>query len=168
MRINNKKTVLIVALIGAFVFMGIGYSLLSTKLEVTSINKSTGNWDVHFGTISSTTTGKAVSRNVVKNNDSLKASFTVDLYEAGDSAEYSIAVVNDGTIPAKLDDIQTSITNSSNFISMTTTAAEGTVIQPKSTYTFNVNISVDNSSGLELEDVIGSKYTILLNFVQNR
>lgn len=156
-----------IGLVVAFMFMGIGYSLLSRKLEITGVNKSNGSWDVHFGDITSTTTGKAVSRNVVKDNDSLKASFVVDLYEAGDSAQYSIVVVNDGSVPAKLSDVQTSVSNASEFINMTTTALKNTIIQPNSTYTFNVNIEVDTSSGLELTDVIGSKYTIILDFIQN-
>ena len=167
MRMNNKKTFLIIALVASFVFMGIGYSLLSKTLEITSINRSAGNWDVHFGTITPSVTGNAVSRSVIKSSDSLQASFIVDLFDAGDEVEYTIVVENDGNIPAKLSDVQTSTTNLSSFISMTNNAVINTVIQPNSTYSFKVNIAVDSSSGLPLEDVVGSKYTVTLDFVQN-
>ena len=167
MRIDNRKTFIIVALVAIFAFMGIGYSMLSSRLEITSINRSSGNWDVHFGTITATETGTGVSRSVVKNSDSLKASFIVDLYDAGDSVEYSVNVVNNGNIPAKLVDVETDTENVSSFISFTNTAVENTVIQPNGTYTFTVTIAVDDSSGQQLQDVIGSKYTIDLSFVQN-
>ncbi len=169
MRNNNKKRLVILALAFIAVFMGVGYSLLSTTLSISSINRTTGSWDIHINSLSTvvTTSGKGTSRDFSVSNDGLSATFEVDLFEEGDSVQYQMTVVNNGNVPAKLSNVQTSSVNGSNFIKMSTTAAKDTIVNPNGSYTFTVTIYVDNPDSLMLEDVLGAEYTLDLFYVQN-
>ena len=165
MRKNNKKRFYIFALVFMMFFMGIGYSIFSKSMNISVNARPTSRWDIHFDTITPATTGKAISKNIVKSNNSLSASFVVDLYEAGDSAEYTIKVVNDGNIPAKLDDVIID-SDDNNYVTMSTTAQNdiNSVLDAGGEYSFKVNISVNDD--VQLEDALGLQYMVTLYYVQ--
>ena len=168
MRSNKKKTSFIIGLVFAMILMAAGYSALSTTLTIESRNRITANWDIHIDSNATTvtTTGDGSSRGFTVSSDGLSASFTVDLYEEGDSVEYDVTVVNAGNIPARLDSVMTNISNESDFIQMTTTANRNTIVNPNGSYSFKVKVEVVNPNQLQLEESIGTKYTLSLRFVQ--
>lgn len=170
MRRNSNKKIIIIILCICTLFMGVGYSLLSQRLDVDDDILFEGNWNIYIDSIEATTVfGRAVSRKVKIGDDKLSANFTVDLYGEQDYVIYTVKVKNDGNINAKLNSIVPTITNESPYISMSnsleTNDRIGEVLQANNEMTFTVRIGVDNNNG-ELEDVEGSQYKLQLNFIQ--
>ena len=78
-----------------------------------------------------------------------------------------IIIKNAGNIPAKLSDIATSVTNSSEFIKFTNTAVKDKTLAPEATDSFTVKIAVNNPNNAELVDVTDATYKIDLTYIQN-
>jgi len=105
MKYNHKR-----AFFGMFLFLliigfGVGYAYLSTNLSIDGTSKITGGrWDVHFDNIDvgeysvSATTEPTISNQTTVN-------FGVELKEPGDAYLFTIDLVNNGTIDAKIEDI---------------------------------------------------------------
>lgn len=165
---KKKKNLLIIALCLALVFMGVGYALLSTSLNITGTNTVAGKWDIFIESITPTSIGgEAVSRSVTLSDNKLSANFVVDLYGNDDYVEYTVVVKNNGNIPAKLSNIQTNVENPSDFITFSHTATLDKALEVNSTDSFTVRIAVNNPNGEELVDSLGIKYTLSLTYLQN-
>ena len=170
MRINRRKLTIMIVLFSCLLFMGVGYALLTATLNIHGSNQVEGSWNVHIIDITvNSKSQSAVSRDVAYNNTS--ASFAVDLFEEGDYVEYTVRVKNDGNINAVLTDVTSSVTNGSNYISMTNSleqpvSREGESLLIGATMTFTVRIAV-NGQEANLQDSTGSEYTIDLLFNQD-
>ena len=169
---KSKKGILIASLVSALVLMGIGYALLTQALEISGSNTVDGDWHVYIDSITPTTVnGNAVSRSVSKSSDGLSASFNVDLFDEGDYVEYTVVVRNSGNINALLNNVDSTIGNQSQFISMTNSLESpvsriGEKLPINSTMTFTVRIAVNGNSD-DLEDVSNSTYKITLRYLQD-
>lgn len=111
--ITKKKTIISMVLCLAAVFMGVGYSILSTNLKITGGANITSTWDVRItGIVNNNAAGSAYNlEQPTFTND--VARFRVALVDPGDSMTYTVTIENQGTITAVLNglDITTSGTD---------------------------------------------------------
>ena len=106
---NRKKKFpkyFLVASLGIFLFLGVGYSVLQSSLGLDgTIVNSRNSWDVKFQDISYTQ-GSVSSTGVGVDNGTGSVEGTVEninLNIPGDFFEFSMNLVNNGTLPAIID-----------------------------------------------------------------
>ena len=104
---NRKKSSGIVLLLLLVVGISIGYAALTTTLNIngdSTIGKA--SWDVHFDNVQ-VTDGSVDGANVTKaaaidSGDTTKVNYSITLAKPGDFYEFTVDVVNNGTLDAKL------------------------------------------------------------------
>lgn len=162
-----KKKNLLFLFFGVLIFIGVVYAACNSVLLLNTTGKINGNFDVKILSITpNDINGNALSRDIVINEDGLSATFTTDLFSSGDFIEYDVVVKNNGNINAVLDNFNYTINNSSDYISFEYIGLQkNTTLLSNETLSFKIKISVVGSSD-EIEDSIGTIYTMNLNFVQ--
>ncbi len=94
-------TVLLFVLFG----MGIGYAAIATTLEIDGTSDiDRASWDVHFENVQVTSGSVTASTPTITDNTTVN--FSANLANPGDFYEFTIDLVNAGTLNAKLDDIE--------------------------------------------------------------
>lgn len=97
--IGNKLVIIILIL-----FISIGFAYLSTRLDLNGITYvSKQSWDIHFET--PTKVGGNVDAINLELTDDTTVEFSVNLLKPRDSYEFTVDVVNDGSIDAMIDSI---------------------------------------------------------------
>lgn len=145
----NKKTIISIVLCLAAVFMGVGYSILSTNLKITGGANITSTWDVRItGIVNNNATGSAYNLEEPSfTNDT--ARFRVALVDPGDSMTYTVTIENKGTITAILNglDITTSGTDAIIYevsgVKEGDTLAAGETIDVTVVARYNSNVIAD-------------------------
>ena len=178
-----SKKVLIPVFLLLLLGISLGYSALQTTLTIngnTKINKT--EWVVHFKNLSITNGSYLDDGNntaVIDTNDDTKVTYTVTLKAPGDYFEFTVDIVNEGTLAAKLDAIrETGLTPAQiaeiPYLNYTVTGmpSVGDVLnignENKQTITIRVEYPFDiTASELPGEDYTFTK-TIELDYVQNR
>ena len=101
MKMNKKKITIYVTLLIIVVCLAIGYAYLSTTLNINGTSVIGGNtWDVHFANIQvveGSTTGNTQEATITSPT---QVQFSVSLDKPGDYYEFTVDVVNGGTIDA--------------------------------------------------------------------
>ena len=93
MRRNNNKSKVIAFLFVALIFMGIGFAVLQSNLNISGTAKASGNFDVEITGV----TPQATS-SFTKYSATLSPTFD----KPGDTVEYTVTVRNNGTIDAMI------------------------------------------------------------------
>ena len=185
----NKSHMSVLLILLLVVGIGVGYAALTATLTIngtTTINAVT--WDVHFENAAKTAAANVDGTVTIDANDPTKATYTATLAEPGDKYEFTIDVVNRGSIDAKLASSQaTALTDAENVVvnyTIDTIPANGTKLDKctdtncKTTtdktkfgnYTLKVTIEYDHdieAANLPSEPLTISK-EIKLNYVQNQ
>ena len=99
-RKNQKKYIIIVYLLA---LIGVGYAILQANLQINGTTKISSNtWDIHFDHIqvnqNSVSIGDSDSAATIDPNNNCKIDFSVTLNVPGDFYEFTVDVVNAGTI----------------------------------------------------------------------
>ena len=108
MRIRRRRKymsskLIIIVLLLAF-GMGIGYAAISTTLTIDGTSDiDSASWNVHFENVQVTSGSVTATTPVISNETSV--SFSANLANPGDFYEFTVDVVNVGTLDAKLDGI---------------------------------------------------------------
>ena len=103
MKKNNKNLIYSILLL-ILLSIGIGYAYLTSNLSITGSTKVSGNtWDIHFANLvvngnSVTATTPATIDST--NNTSINYAITLD--KPGDFYEFTVDIVNAGSIPGKI------------------------------------------------------------------
>ncbi len=103
---NRKKNTsyIILLLLVLVVGISIGYAALSTTLNIngqSEINKAT--WDIHFANLIETPGSvTATSKAAILAGNPTEVSYDIVLNQPGDFYEFSVDVINAGTLPAKI------------------------------------------------------------------
>jgi len=189
---KKKRNWIVVALCIAIVGMGIGFAALAQNLQINATANITGEWDVNIrlispwspqnwvGATSSTTHTEVIG---------ISATIEVDLVHPGAFAEFTVLVVNDGNIPAKLNsitgldainsvepsEIQVSVMGFTGSFSTTTDLTtvpyvpHETILNPLGANTFIVRVEWIIEPGVEsvIPDTKTQTATINFNYVQN-
>ena len=108
MRFNSKTNSMVLFLFSLILLLGVGYAYLNTSVTVQGAGKVTSSsWDVHFENV----VVDEKSSNSIDGNplptiiDDSTVTFNVGLESPGEFYEFSLDVVNNGTIDAMIDDI---------------------------------------------------------------
>lgn len=135
MRENRKKTIRIVVLI-LILLIGIGYAALKTTLKVDgTVNIDKATWDVHFENVNITEGSVTANPAPTTNNvDTTEMTYTINFTQPGDFFEFTVDIVNKGTIDAMI-----------NSLSNKTYNVTGTTETPLPPYLINaVSYNDDN------------------------
>ena len=100
---RNRNKIIVVLLI---LLISIGFAFLSSNLSIignTLVSKQT--WDIHFE--SPTKVGGNVDATSLELTNSTTVDFSADLLKPKDSYEFSVDVVNNGSIDAMISSITT-------------------------------------------------------------
>ena len=101
---KNKKNLIYSILLLILLSIGIGYVYLTSNLSITGSTKVTGNtWDIHFANLvvnSNSVTATTPASIDPTNNTSINYAITLD--KPGDFYEFTVDIVNAGSIPGKI------------------------------------------------------------------
>ena len=103
---NNMFLILFIMILG----LGLGYALLSQDLTINGITKVKGNnWSIHFDNVQissgSVTLSTGDSAAEIDSNDDTLVEYTVTLNQPGDFYEFTVDVVNDGTVDGMIGEV---------------------------------------------------------------
>ena len=176
---KRKKIISIIVLIISLISITIGYSALNATLNIrgtTNIVKP--NWDIHFTNIQVTDGSVTATSGPTIASGGLKITYSVTLPQPGDFYEFTVDVINAGSIAAKLSAAPT-LTGVDNardvYLNYTFTHSDDSavvvneVISGNSSKTYKVRIEYDNNiSPSQLPTSNQSLIlTVGMNFVQN-
>ena len=125
---RRKKTIVVIVMCIAILFMAIGYALISTRLSITSSTAITSSWKVEFTDIRTTTQKGGAHNNSNPVITSTNASFQVNLVQPGDEITYEIDITNFGSIIAEVKGATYSIEGSEAIYIEIEGIRKGTVI----------------------------------------
>ena len=103
---NSKKTlyVILVILLLSICSLTIVYAALSTVLKITGNTEVVAsNWDIYLDNVQVKNGSVSAGKPVITNKSTL--SFDVDLNKPGDYYEFTVDVVNNGSIDAMIDSV---------------------------------------------------------------
>ena len=111
-RRNQKFTTYFVIL--SLLVIGIVYAILQANLQINGTTKISSNmWDIHFNNIQinndSVSIGTGDSPATIDPNDTSKVDFSVTLSTPGDFYEFTVDVVNSGTIDGMIGSLTTTL-----------------------------------------------------------
>ncbi|MBQ6477081.1 MAG: hypothetical protein IJI43_01410 [Bacilli bacterium] len=105
----DKQNVVIVALIIVILLMSIGFAVYSRTLNINGAATFKGSkWSVHFVQDSYHIRENSVTADSVSLNNTM-LTYSVTLQEPGDKYEYYVDIINDGTLPAQLNTVTTTV-----------------------------------------------------------
>ncbi len=114
---RNKK--ILIGLIGLLLLMSAGYAAFSSNLNISGTSNITSNWDIRITNVTSGDVTGSAENTKAPTWDNLTASMEADLYEKGDSVEYTVTIANKGTLDAKLEDIVKNNVSSNDAVKIT-------------------------------------------------
>ena len=105
MKKSNKSLYIILILIVLF-GISIGYAAISRTLSITGssvVEKNT--WNIHFENVQITDGSVVASKDATIDNGNLSVDFSLCLALPGDFYEFTVDVINNGTIDVMLDSV---------------------------------------------------------------
>ena len=106
---SKHKNALIGALLAVVFVMAVGYAAFAQQLTINGSAEITSRWDVHMENDGASynpesTMGTTPTGSVDVKEGGLQAEFTANFTSPGDKITYTIPIVNDGTLNAKLNE----------------------------------------------------------------
>lgn len=112
---RKKRNTIFGIVLVVVALIGIGYAYLQTTLSISGTTKvSQNSWSIYWDNIHVTdgsVTGVQVTTAPTLSNNDTSVSFSVNLKKPGEFYEFTLDVVNDGTIDAMIDDIDFDVDN---------------------------------------------------------
>ena len=180
MRANRKKTIR-TALLMMVLLLGIGFAALAANLKIDgTLNVSRTSWDVHFENVNITT--GSVTANPAPTSDNTtttEMAYTINFTKPGDFYEFTVDMVNDGTIDAMVDVVSNNAyANASSttpitlptYLTSTVTYDDGVEILPNQELLHNtsekIKVRVEFKKDIEISDLPSNEDTsIVFKFV---
>lgn len=104
---RDNQTLIIIGLIAVILCMSIGFALYARVLNINGAVKLKGSqWSVHYVANSYNEKDYSVEADEV-NLNSTTLTYSVELAEPGDTYEFYVDIINDGTLRAQLDSVIT-------------------------------------------------------------
>lgn len=170
---TGRQSVLLVAIFFMAIFIGVGYSYLNNNLAVTGItNISKNTWNVHFENINVTTGSVAGGTSTIQ-DDSAVVNFQVPLNTPGDFYEFTVNVVNSGSIDAKIGSIVNTglTTDQQKYLEYVAVYSDGTEIKENDVLNANdsatILIRVKYRNDITEDDLPTTDQTLNLTFNLN-
>lgn len=155
LRGNKNKMLIITILCCLFVFMGVGYAIVSTQLNLVGEAKLSGVFNIKIVDMKVLSKTGLATEGEYSYND-LTATFSHNLYAPGDSIEYQITIENKGNIKASLNQITTKVTPEYDDLILTNSLNQGQVMQP-GTYS---NATATIEGGTKITFTVKSEFDI--------
>ena len=100
---KGKKLIGVLVLLIMVLTLTVGYSYLSASLNINGTSKiKTTTWDIHFNNINVTTGSVTATEEPTIDGSGLNITYEVELDTPGEFYEFTVDVVNGGTVDAKL------------------------------------------------------------------
>lgn len=137
-RKSNRTKLFIVMILLLLVGISVGYGALSTQLNINGTTKISNNtWNVHFANIAVTSGSKtATTAPTATGTNTITLTYAVNLTIPGDFYEFTVDVVNSGSINAKLSALPVlqGVSSAQDvYTNYTVTYADGTAIKANDT-----------------------------------
>ena len=103
MKRNNKNYLLLTFLL-VLLLIGIGYAYLTSNLSITGATSVSSNtWDIHFANLSINENSVAATTPASIDGNNTSISYAITLDKPGDFYEFTVDIVNTGTLPGIID-----------------------------------------------------------------
>ena len=177
-----RKSRLRLALLSLLLFLGIGYAIFRTALEIDgTVNIARTSWDVHFENLSVTTGSVTASPAPVTDNaTTTEMTYTIGFTKPGDFYEFTVDIVNDGTMDAMVDVVSntsyasngTTVISLPTYLTSTVTYNDGVAIKQNQLLAHNtsekIKVRVEFKKDITTSDLPSSgDTTIVFKFVAN-
>ena len=138
MKNNIKKNIVFVLLL-LIVGLSVGYSLLSTNLQINGSSKIKGSsWDIHFENVVVNTDSVSLTTGDVAatiQSSTTEVSYTITLNKPGDFYEFTVDAVNAGSVDGMIDSVtsklnDTVITTLPAYLDYSVSYSDGVAIFP--------------------------------------
>ena len=174
---EQKRKNVLVLLVVLLCSLGLGYALLRTNLTINGISKIKGNtWDIHFENLNVTDGSVELSTGdvaAVIGSNTTEVSYTVTLNQPGDFYEFTVDVVNAGSIDgmvelvtSKLNDAV--ITTLPAYLDYSVSYSDGVEILPnqylKAGETETYKVRIEFKKDISSSDLPTSVQTLTLDF----
>ena len=170
---TGKQSIYLVLVFFAAIFIGVGYSFFTSNLSVNGItNISKNTWNIHFDNIN-VKPGSVAGGTSTIGEDSAVVNFQVPLNTPGDFYEFTVDVVNSGSIDAKIGSIiNTGLTpDQRKYLEYTAVYSNGTEIRENDRLNANssatILIRVKYRNDIEESDLPTEDQTLDLTFNLN-
>lgn len=179
---RNKKQITTYFILFSLVLIGVVYAILQANLQINGTAKIQANtWNIYFDNIqeneNSVVIGNDDQEAVIDPENNCKVDFSVTLNVPGDFYEFTVDVVNSGTIDGMIDSINNSFkingvdSDIPDYLDYTITYSTGVSIEPKhklnhnSTETYKVRVEYKNDIE-ELPSAATLTMSFEINYVQ--
>ena len=166
MKSRRKRDIKILAVL-LLVCAGIGYAFLNANLKIDGVvSVPAGNWDIHFDNIQVASGSVALADGdtaaTIVPGQTNKVSYKVSLHNPGDYYEFTVDVVNAGTVDAMIDTVSSKLNNTeitdSNlpaYLKYKVTYADGTYLGTRhklnagQTETYRIKVEFKYKMGID-------------------
>lgn len=171
-RYKNKLLILILLL-----FIGLGYSLLSANLMINGTSKITAStWDIHFENIE--VNSKSVPLSTGDSPATIQSSKTevryiISLNKPGDFYEFTVDVVNAGTIDGMVKTVTSKLNNEiittlPSYLNYTISYSNGRAISPnqllKTGERETYRVRIEYKKNIEINELPSTEQTLTMSF----
>jgi len=105
MKYNYKRTFFGMFLFLLFISFGVGYAFLSTNLSIDGTSNISGaRWNIHFANID-VNEGSVSATSAATITNPTTINFSLVLNDPGDFYEFTVDIVNEGTLDARISDL---------------------------------------------------------------
>ena len=136
MRLKRKDNQVVKILFLLLILVvGIGYAYLTSNLSITGATSVAGNtWDIHFANVQESSGSVVASSSPTIGSNQTSVEYAVTLSKPGDVYEFSVDIVNGGTLPGKI-----SLTTVSGL-----TGSAANIVDYSVNYSFGTPVGVDD------------------------
>ena len=177
MKRKNKKHKELYFILFLVLFISVGFAYLSAQLDIIgNATVKTQSWDVHFETITESTatvssgTSSDMGAASITTGDTTEVTFTSSLPLPGDFYEFTVNVVNGGSINAMLSEATntTLTTDQQKYLDYTVTYADGSAIAVNDAIhagkSVTLKIRVEYKKNISASDLPGEDVTFNSNY----
>ena len=169
---RHKKSNLLVLLLLLLVGIGIGYAFLTSNLNIKgSSDIKKAGWDVHFeNLVLGSNNVTATKEAAIDENDKTTVAYTIKLNKPGDKYDFTVDVVNSGTIDVKVDAVnKTGLTEEqAKYVEYTASYSDGNDVTIGNKLDVGsketINVSVKYKTDLNPEDLPSEDKELSLKF----
>jgi len=172
-----KKRLVFAFSIFFIMFIGIGYAYVRRTLNITNNTKiSSLSWNLHFDNFSVTSGSITPLSETNVSDNNMKITTNLEFKNSGEFYEYTVDIVNDGTIDAMIESVEglDLTAEQSKYFEYSATYSDGVAISQnqrlrgKTRETIKVRIALKDNillSDLPTE-ILDLKFTLKLNYIQ--
>ena len=174
MKAKRKREIYSVLLVLLIIGITLGYAALSSTLNINGSSQvKNSTWDIHFANVvvnsDSVTLSAGDQVATVNSSDTTEVTFAVTLQKPGDFYEFTVDIVNAGTIPGKITLVTIDgISTYSNIVDYTVTYSNGREVQVEDilnpNFSKNIKVNVFYKEDIDENDLPTSAIDLNLTF----